>query len=76
MEIKVKTPKGENKFTLNEKAIAKSTILDLKGMLLKNIHVHEERMKIHYKNAPNGKVMTDDLLIKMLSIRKMGINLN
>ena len=73
MEIKVKTPKGENKFTLNEKAIAKSTILDLKGMLLKNIHVHEERMKIHYKN---GKVMTDDLLIKMLSIRKMGINLN
>ena len=73
MEIKVKTPKGENKFTLNEKAIAKSTILDLKGMLRKNIHVHEERMKIHYKN---GKVMTDDLLIKMLSIRKMGINLN
>ena len=73
MEIKVKTPKGENKFTLNEKAIAKSTILDLKGMLCKNIHVHEERMKIHYKN---GKVMTDDLLIKMLSIRKMGINLN
>ena len=72
MEIKVKTSTGELKFTLNEKALSKSTIFDLKGMIRKNIHVREERMKIHYKNAPNGKVMTDDLLIKNVINQKDG----
>ena len=56
MEIKVKTSTGELKFTLNEKALSKSTIFDLKGMICKNIHVREEKMKIHYTNVPNGKV--------------------
>ena len=72
MEIKVITSKGEKKFSLNDKELAKSTILDLKGMLHKNIQVREEKMKIHYKNAPNGKVMTDDLLIKNVINQKDG----
>ena len=72
MEIIVKTSKGEKKFTLNEKELAKSTILDLKGMLHKNIQVREEKMKIHYKNAPSGKVMSDDLLIKNVINQKDG----
>ena len=72
MEIKVKTSTGELKFTLNKIALSKSTIFDLKGMIRKNIHVREERMKIHYKNAPNGKVMTDDLLIKNVINQKDG----
>ena len=72
MEIIVKNKNSESKFTFNEKELAKSTILDLKGMLRKNIKVHEEKMKIHYKNAPNGKVMTDDLLIKNVINQKDG----
>ena len=72
MEIRVKTSARETKFTLNEKELAKSTILDLKRMLQEEIHVREERMKIHYKNAPNGKVMTDDLLIKNVINQKDG----
>ena len=51
MEIRVKTSARETKFTLNEKELAKSTILDLKRMLQEEIHVREERMKIHYKNS-------------------------
>ena len=72
MEIIVKDKNSENKFTFNEKELVKSTIFDLKGMLREKIKVREEKMKIHYKNAPNGKVMTDDLLIKNVINQKDG----